>query len=902
MLGVVVALTPTGVRAAQIDLYAKVFPVAQGDTIPCTGQQFPWKLFRSMGEGFAYMQAWAQAYDGCPENQFRRELTNLRPSTSHVYVNGTITHVYDCDWYKKSDGSFQGTAEKCGQIAAQDFCPEDNQLTRRVFKDATHQVVYCAINVVEPDLKSREGKCDRGGSLKDLVSLNDTESAVTTELAERLAANPPAMFPPDLKTLPDKLAQLDRPGDAVGNPILVTVGIKYQRELDLSLPGGLRLERTYRSDFGTWTSNLHMVGLNRSESNSDTVLQSSSLGGMGGSGCVQRRAQGLDDVLCFEITGSPSPISFQMIRANGRYLKFEGTGVPVAASDVNDRLTGLTDQAGVLTGWSLLRAEDNAQEQYDLQGRLLSVTQLTGQTHRYTYLVNGAKYPASAPTCTGIAGGSPSSKVQCVTDAFGRQLNFAYDSAGRLLKVRTPRGDETLYEHNGPSAVGLPAGDLVSVLTKVTFPGAAAKTYHYNESALNGTGAPNRPAILTGITDEKGIRLSSFGYAGPLGQVAFTEQAGGVNRYSIEYVSLYSYHRVTDPLGSVYSYNLVAGPSQVRPQSVTQPPGTGCPAATYTDDTIDGNGNTLRTIDRRGVQTTYTYDTARNLETSRTEAAGTASARVTTSQWHPVFRLRTRLAQPERITTWVYNGQPDPTNANAVLTCVPPGTPALPNAAPVAVVCKQVEQATTDATGALGFGAAASGTPRVWTYAYNADGQLLTANGPRTDLTDLTTIAYYTATDTAVPSKWRRGDVQQVTDARGWITVVNEYDADGRPVRVTDPNGAVTSATYHPRGWLATLTQSAGGVSQTTTFDYWPTGQIKKVTEADTSAISFDYDNAQRLTTVSDSVGNTISYTLDNLGNATEEQAKTNAGVLRRKVSRAFDALGRMQSLTGARQ
>ena len=35
----------------------------------------------------------------------------------------------------------------------------------------------------------------------------------------------------------------------------------------------------------------------------------------------------------------------------------------------------------------------------------------------------------------------------------------------------------------------------------------------------------------------------------------------------------------------------------------------------------------------------YTFDATRNLETSRTEANGTPSARTITTQWHPTLRL-----------------------------------------------------------------------------------------------------------------------------------------------------------------------------------------------------------------------------------------------------------------------
>ena len=50
---------------------------------------------------------------------------------------------------------------------------------------------------------------------------------------------------------------------------------------------------------------------------------------------------------------------------------------------------------------------------------------------------------------------------------------------------------------------------------------------------------------------------------------------------------------------------------------------------------------------------------------------------------------------------------------------------------------------------------------------------------------------------------------------------------------------------------------------------------------------------------MSDNLGNRIEYTLDNSGHRREERVKDPAGVLKRQVSRVFDALGRTQQVTG---
>jgi YD repeat-containing protein len=87
---------------------------------------------------------------------------------------------------------------------------------------------------------------------------------------------------------------------------------------------------------------------------------------------------------------------------------------------------------------------------------------------------------------------------------------------------------------------------------------------------------------------------------------------------------------------------------------------------------------------------------------------------------------------------------------------------------------------------------------------------------------------------------------------------------------------------------------------QTTTYDYWPTGLLKQVTQADNvSYVFYEYDDAHRLYRVSDNPNNSITYSLDNAGNRFAEETKDPTGVLRRTLGRSIDPLGRVQQITG---
>src|SRR5713226_2755804 len=182
------------------------------------------------------------------------------------------------------------------------------------------------------------------------------------------------------------------------------------------------------------------------------------------------------------------------------------------------------------------------------------------------------------------------------------------------------------------------------------------------------------------------------------------------------------------------------------------------------------------------------YDLTRNLQTSRTEAYGTSLARTIATTWNATYRLPATITEPSGVsgvnlvTTFTYDTAGNLTKKNLT----------------------------------------AGSVSREWNYTYNARGQVLTVDGPRTDVTDVTTIAYYSDTDTCVGC---RGQVYTVTNAAGHITTFNSYDADGRPTQITDPNGVATTLTYKTRGWLAS--RSVGG--ETTSFDYDAVGNLSKV-------------------------------------------------------------------------
>jgi len=547
-----------------------------------------------------------------------------------------------------------------------------------------------------------------------------------------------------------------------------------------------------------------------------------------------------------------------------------------------------------------LRTSDDARELYDSGGRLQSITTRAGVVQTLAYEANPP--PGLQP------------RVQSVTDSFGRSLTFAYHPTtaalgpGNIATVIDQAGNTVSYSY-----------DSNNNLSTVTYPDGTSKTYQYNESAH--TANTNLPNALTGTTDENGVRYGTYKYD-TQGRAVSTEHAGGVDKYSLNYVSPYAQTIITDPLGTPRTYNFQTILGIVRTTSLSQP----CPACAggnAQNTTYDANGNIASRTDFNSKKVCYAYDMARNLETTRvegllaSEACSTAittppnraDVRKTVTTWHPNYRLPMTITEPAaaatvggtagtKVTEFNYDGSGN-------------------------LLQKDVTAPKNDGTSAT--------EKRTWQWTYNTLGQVLTATDP---LGNVTATVYYAATDTANPPKWTKGDIQTVTNAAGHVTTFNEYDRNGRLLKMTDPNGLVTTMTYHPRGWLTSRAVSNGTTTETTGYLYDKVGQLTQVTLSDGSSLYYAYDDAHRLVGMSDQVtgttpesatvtlnppggtptsvtvqslrvqlanlsGNKLIYTLDNMGNRVREDHYDPSGNLAKRKQRAIDSLNRLKQDIG---
>jgi len=528
---------------------------------------------------------------------------------------------------------------------------------------------------------------------------------------------------------------------------------------------------------------------------------------------------------------------------------------------------------------------------YNVLGTLASVALASGRRIEFTYSATGevekAEVPARFP---------------------GAATTVSYGYERRLAQLLTSRsidgeGRGYLYEDaNSPAQTALPA--YLGVVTlqpswPLSFPFGSPPGYcvgcvqapsgDSRLSSLSALTAPRSPYSLTGIIDEKGDRTSTYTYDAQ-GRAISTERAGGVGKYQINYASPTTV-QITDPLNTVRTriYQTING--VVRPIEETQPTGSGSGACSRTGN-FDSGGNPSSRLDFNGNKTCYVYDAARAVEVKRVEGLAPtadcataltsppAGAQVTSTEWHPNWQLPTRVAEPKKITTSIYNGQG--------ATCAPAGT--LVDGSPITVMCSRSEQATTDATGAAGFGATTTGTPRTWNYTYTTYGRVVTATDPNNRTT---TYAYHPDND---PDLGKRGNLATLTNAQNYTTQFPAYDLRGLPTQIIDANGLVVANTYNHR--LQLMRQQTGNEVMVLSYD--PVGQLQTAQLPDGASLTYSYDAAHRLTGIQDHKGNRITYTLNPMGTRIGEEARDAGGTLVKNIARVVDALNRVEQVNGS--
>lgn len=538
---------------------------------------------------------------------------------------------------------------------------------------------------------------------------------------------------------------------------------------------------------------------------------------------------------------SAQPLSsVKTLRPDGRVLTYTlANGVWSSDADINARLTAQTSSTGAIMGWTLT-TDDDATETYDASGRLQSITNRAGLTQTLSYSTGST--PAAVAPVPGL--------LVAVTDGFGRQLQFTYNAQRRIQTATDPDGGINAYAYDGN-------GNLVAV----THPDGRVRKYLY-QSGIN-------TAFLTGIVDESGTLYASYNYDPSYANITQTSMAGGVNAQTMNFGG--STTTATDALGATRTYNFQSILNRFRNTSI-QTPCVACANPVNTQGiTYNPNGYVASFTDTPGDSSTpqntaFQWDTSRNLMLSRSDAVGSPVARTVGTTWDAHYRLPTTVTLPGLTTTYAYDSHGN-------------------------VLSKTQADTVNHLT-------------RTWqasyTYAANVPGAIekMVVQGPRTDLVQLTTTDFY-APDATCPGAAAlgcRGHVRDVVNALGQTTTVDSYNAVGKPLQITDPDGLVIQLRYDAMNRL--IAAQVG--SETTQYAYDAIGNLTQVTRPDGSTVGYSYDAAHRLTGMALADGSRMVYTLDKTGDITQEQIVDASGTVTYTHRRSYDALGRLAKDIGA--
>ena len=428
--------------------------------------------------------------------------------------------------------------------------------------------------------------------------------------------------------------------------------------------------------------------------------------------------------------------------------------------------------------------------------------------------------------------------LDTVTDSYGRSLSFSY-SGGLLSGLSTPDTLSFTYGYTGRDGRERP--DLRRLQHRHQ-PDLSVRGQQLPLRAHRHRGRKRRPHATWSYDSFGNALTSKRGSSASLVTLAYNTNGTTT---------------VTNAMGvaDTYTFHVLQGHPKL---AQIDRAATSTTVAAHRYFTYDSNGYLATEKDWNGNQTSFTND-SHGQPTSITYAYGTAVAHTTSiaydSTWiHQPYTVTT----PGLTSTWTYDSSGNPLTR------------------------------TDEDTTSTGTPYSTNGQTRETQWTWNSTGQMLSVQLPRTDVTAKTQFGYDTD-----------GALISITDPLSNVTNITSHDGGGRPLTIVDPNGVTTTLAYDGRLNLNTSTVSTGAGNFTTTWTWNPAQELESVEKPDGSTLSFGYDTAHRLTSIADLPGNSITYTLDDLGGRTATTVADSGSTTTASRSATFDALGRMLTDVG---
>lgn len=649
------------------------------------------------------------------------------------------------------------------------------------------------------------------------------------------------------------------PNPSVGDPILLFDGAKIESVTDyVTADGKFLISRNYRSL--PQTRNLQAFN--------DTIR--GAVGGWRFGFEAELHFQGTDaaavtlhlpEGTAYDFTRTGNVFNRSALVQTEPHYRLEFVGAPpaswsgVTGAATQWKVTDEQDRTWILQTFN--RLNNNGVAQYDI-ARPVSVALPGGYVWTFSYDTNGV--------------------LQSIADSYGHSFGFTWNFFRyttyvgltnttpfpvTIKEISLPGGGKLRYTYDPALDSSGYSSLAVRRIAKVELLDASSTvldwtTYQYENAVY--------PDFLTGETDARGVRYSTTAYDNR-GRVISAERYGATDKYTVAYNTPGTsfpnelVRTVTNPLGksAEYHWTHTQDGNGSHLLSVAGQASTNCPssASAYT---YDANGFVSTETDEEGRVTVYVRDAA-GRPTSVTRGSSTPQAATTTIAWNTTYNIPNQIVEPG-VTTAITVA-----SATGLVT--------------------QVQKIDT-ATQTVPY--STNGQTRTWSYSHDSTGRLTSVDGPLAGAGDTVYYTYNSA-----------GAIQTITDVVGHVTTVTAWNQRGQPTSITDPNGVVTSLTYEPaRGLLIQIAVDTVNSPSSTTIEYDAVGQITKVTQPNGAYETYAYDGARRLTGVTNSAGDAISYTRDAMGNATSTVITRSNATTAFQRSQAFDELGRLIRSIGA--
>ena len=430
-------------------------------------------------------------------------------------------------------------------------------------------------------------------------------------------------------------------------------------------------------------------------------------------------------------------------------------------------------------------------------------------------------------------------RLETATDSAGRKLTFKYTTGGQVESITDPMGRTVRYAYE--------SGNLVSV----TLPGQETARWRFEYTPSH---------LMTKLTDGRGHATKTEYNTMNL----VVSQTDAMERKrELKYVVLETSGgiigtetTIIDPNGSktVERFNNAGLPTEIVRAS-------GTAIAATTEYKYDSSDNLLSVTDPNKHTTKYGYNSTED-KTSETDPNG-AETKWTYDSTHDVETMTTPKGETTTIKRDMH-GNPETISRPA------PGS---------------TTQTTKYKYGAHGeVENVEDPLKRVWKYEYDAVGDRTGETDPEGD--KLTWSYNEDSQETSIVSP--RGNVTGGKPTE--FTTKIERDAQGRPLKVTDPLGHETKYAYDGDGNLETRTDPNG---DRTKYTYDADNEPSKVEQPNKSISETEYDSAGKVTSQTDGNKHVTKYVRNLLEEVTEV-----ADPLGHKTTKEYDKAGNLKTLT----